>query len=169
MNLIEYFEAAHERRDIEMYEECLHDQYTFWFWEDEIIIWPRPWIDRSEDIGVTQNMFLAEVVTDIQVDLLNLTDVPGATTDEERFNLVFIPGESGMDTVWVGDFKVDMHVVEDNGEQMIDHWVDGRADLHLVRDPIYPDFWCIWQIRDRGNEYKSDAASEWSGLKRDFR
>ncbi len=169
MNLIRVFAHAHENRDILEYAECLHTRYQFWFWEEDDNVFPNPWIERSLDIEITTNMFNSEEVSSIRVDFLNLTDIPGAETDEDRFNLILLPTEGGrVDSVYWGDFSVDMHVLDDNGEEVIDHWVNGRADVYVARDPQFPDLWAIWQIKDRGNEHKSAGSITWGRLKQEF-
>lgn len=154
VNLVEFFAKAHEDRDIEAYKECLHRDYKFWFWEEDISNpdwqWSE-WIQKKDDVDVTENMFGAENVTSILVEFNNQTVVQGATEDEDRFwaDVVEIGGE--VDTVYGANFLVDMRVTEDQGELRLEHWVDGRAHIFLLPDPQFEGLWTIWKIDDRGN------------------
>ena len=125
-NLMDYFAKAHEDRDIEKYAESLHPQYSFWFSEDDRDApdWDwKDWIEKVEDREVTEGMFAAESVTNIQVTFTNLT-TPG---DTASFNVGYDPGDGEPFKYYWAEFGVDMHVVEDAGETEIDHWVDGKA------------------------------------------
>jgi len=156
MNLIKFFAKAHEDRDIEDYEICLHADYQFWFSEDDRTDpnWDwRDWIGKSDDVEVTTNMFGAEDVTEIRMEFFNETIVPGAQDDEDRFIVeTTIVGEDTLN-VYRGNFRLTMHVLQETSEEPVDHFVDGRAHLYLLPDPIYEGLWTVWMIEDKGNEH----------------
>ena len=81
-------------------------------------------------------MFDADNVIDIRMELLNLTQGVGTTEDNFWEEQVLINEQ--VVTIWWAEFQVDMHVVEEQTEDTIDHWVDGRAEIHLRPDPQLP-------------------------------
>jgi hypothetical protein len=159
---------AYEEKDIEKYRACLHPGYEFWFAEDNVDDpgWDwTAWIGLSEDAAVTDTMFMSQHVTDVRIAFTNLT-TPGDSANFWEYQDVF-----GADTVLVfwAEFGVDMHVVEDSGEQEIDHWVDGRAKIYLSADPDAPGAWTICRIEDKGNEHKKTEKTSWSEIKALYR
>ncbi|GEM_PF-1485020 len=172
VGLIECFAKAHEDRDIEMFEACLHSDYQFWFAEDDLYdpCWDwTEWIAKDLDVLITGRMFNDEEVTDIRLDLVNLTVIDGAESAEDNFYPFLIPGDPPSTAYW-GEFGVDIHVIEDTGEDRIDHWVDGRAHICLASDPANESLWTIWKIEDRGNEHrKATESSTWSEMKAMYR
>ncbi|MCK4547297.1 MAG: hypothetical protein KAW17_07635 [Candidatus Eisenbacteria sp.] len=166
--LFDVFQDAHQDREIDSFAECLHPEYIFWFSEDDRDSPSWNWndfINKIEDRDVTDEMFEAEIVTDIQIDFTNLTFDPDTldlwihedTGDPEPF------------TYYWGVFAVDMHVVEQTEDGLIDHWVDGRARMYVRPDPAFEGLWTIWKIEDLGNEHKATDDTSWSGIKALFR
>ena len=171
VNLVQFFAKAHEDQDTDDYTESLHTDYQFWFSEDDRNdpLWDwSDWIGKEIDVGITDRMFQDEQVTDIRVDFVNQT-AANSQNPEDNFFEVWIEGDPPF-TVYQGEFLVDMHVIEDNGEERIDHWVDGRAYIFFIPDPIYEGQWQIWKIEDKGNEHKKAGRStSWGNLKREMR
>lgn len=172
MNLMDFFAWAHDQRNSEDYELSLHEDYQFWFSEDDRSDpdwnW-RDWIGKVEDVAVTENMFGAEEVTEIRVTFFNETAVPGAQSEEEKFwEGTAVIGDSTLTYYW-GDFRLDMHVIVDTGDDQLDHLVDGRAYIYLLPDPNYPGDWVIWKVEDRGNEHKGEKHLSWTDVKRMMR
>jgi hypothetical protein len=176
VNLMQFFAKAHEDRKIDDYGASLHPDYVFefseedrndpgWNWTD--------WIKKAADVEVTTNMFTNESVSNITVEFVNLTNT-GSSDPEDNF-IPILTGSLENDpidtlTVMQAEFKVDMHVIEEKTDQNIDHWVDGRAHISLVRDPVYEDQWTIWKIKDLGNEPgKGESKESWSALKKAMR
>jgi len=169
VNLVKFFAKAHEDQSTDDYTESLHEDYQFWFSEDDRND-PRwdwtDWIGKELDVSITNRMFQDDEVTDIHVDLTNQTQ--HSQNAEDNF-FEMIVGDPPF-TVYRGDFLVDMHVIEDNGEERIDHWVDGKAFMYLISDPIYEGQWQIWKIEDKGNEHKkAGQGTSWGSLKREMR
>ncbi|MCK4548442.1 MAG: hypothetical protein KAW17_13490 [Candidatus Eisenbacteria sp.] len=170
-NLMAFFAKGHEDREIEKYDESLHPDYSFVFSEDDRNdpSWDwREWIAKVEDVQVTEEMFGLESVIDIRVTFTNMVTDP----DSGELWVGYHPvTEDSVIVVYWGLFGVDMHVVEDKQDQEIDHWVDGRAHIYLLPDPLYEDSWTIWKIEDLGNEHKkkSDESTSWGNLKRQMR
>ncbi len=172
VNLIQFFAKAHEDRDADDYGLSLHEDYQFWFSEDDRgdpgWDW-TDWISKAIDVGITTNMFAAEEVTDIRVDFVNQTSVSGAQTDEDNFNTIILDVDPPVTVHWA-DFLVDMHVIEETSEDRIDHWVDGRAYIYFRPDPNFEGEWQIWKIEDKGNDHKKGGEStSWGNLKREMR
>jgi len=173
MRLIRFFASAQEGRDIDAYEECLREEYHFEFCEDDRAdpSWDwKDWIAIVEDLAVTENMFGAEDVTGIRVTFFNETAVDGAQSDEEKFwEEAAVVGEETV-TCYLGDFRLDMHVIVDTGDEALDHFVDGRAWIYLLPDPEDDRLWTIWKISDRGNEHlKATEDNTWTQIKAMFR
>jgi hypothetical protein len=173
VNLIKFFAKAHEDRNGDNYALALHDQYQFWFSEDDRSApnWDwKDWIGRGEDVEITRRMFDAQEIIDIRVDFLNQTAVaPGADPEDNFWEAPQVDGENEFLVYWA-DFHVDMHVTEETSEDRIDHWVDGRAYIYLIPDPNYEGEWQIWKIEDKGNEHKKGGEStSWGNLKRMMR
>ncbi len=169
VGVIDMFTDAHEAQNITDYEACLHPDYEFWFSEDDRSdpSWDwTDWIAESLDVEITDRMFDAEEITNIQLDLGNLTNVEGAESDEDNFLELDIPlDKEDTLTVYWADFLVDMHVIENMTEYQLDHWVDGRAYIYLAPDPDDECLWTIWRIEDRGNEHRKTEKTTWGSLK----
>lgn len=165
-NLMGFFAKSHENREILEYEESLHPDYIFWFWENEDLPdqWSTPWIDRAEDVRVTKNMFESEQVTSITAVFTNLT------TDGDSgswYAEIVADGEDSTVIVFRAEYLVDLQVVVDTEEITTELWVRGKADIHVVPDPKYEGLWTIWKIKDRTDEHKA-ASTTWGSLKREF-
>jgi len=168
MGLIEFFAQAHEDQNLADYEACLHEDYQFWFSLDDRSdpTWDwKDWIGKVEDVQVTENMFNAEDVTEIRVTFFNETVVDSAENDEDKFLTgTTTIGDSTLTYYW-GDFRLDMHVIVDTGDEQLDHFVDGRAYIYLLEDPEFPGLWTIWKVEDRGNEHLKTERTSWSSIK----
>ncbi len=167
MGLIGQFAKAHEDRDIDAYEECLHPDYQFWLSADNLgdCCWDwAEWMAKTKDVETTERMFNAEDVIEIQVELTNLSTVEGAQSDEDRFHETFGPGEPAVTAYWA-EFAIDLHVIEGPSESPIDHHVDGEANIYFVPDPQTEGLWRVWKIEDEGNANRKVDRTTWSALK----
>ncbi len=174
VGLLEYFARALEDRDIDGYAECLHPDYQFWFADDDRTDpdWDwTDWIGRAEDIEITARMFDDEDVTCISIDLVNQSAI-NVDDPEDRFytTQVIDPGGGEFSvTVYWGDFLVNLHVIEQSADVCVDHWVDGRAYIYLLPDPLYQGQWQIWKIEDKGDNHRKTEKDSWSSIKALFR
>ena len=168
VGLLDCLLKAHENRDVELYMECLHSDFRFWFSSDDLgdPSWDwLEWIGKAEDIEITARMFASEEVVDIRIDLVNATDIEGVANDEDRFDTLLIPGDLPVTAYWA-EFLADIHVIEETQEDRIDHWVDGRAQIYLIADPDSSGQWQIWKIEDRGNEHRKSERTTWGKVKK---
>lgn len=122
-NLFRFFADAYERKDIDKYSECLHDEYLYEFdpkdYEAAGVEEDKPWWGKTQDEKATGGMF-----TDGQVGKV-LMDLPihaGPWTTEEGLGYRLEPSiqvtidrgaETGPTTYWVFESWLDVEVVED--------------------------------------------------------
>ena len=56
-NLMYNFQLAHEQRDIELYRECLGEDYRFYFDEDDVDSIGADFLSRDEDVAGMEEIF----------------------------------------------------------------------------------------------------------------
>jgi hypothetical protein len=148
-NLLDYYATAHERQDIIMYQQALHDLFRF-----ELIIGgvgisdvppERVCFKRAKAIKATRNMFNDGRIGDIDIDLLPVdewTPCSEVCTIEEGIAKTFEALRITLDPV------IHITIQEPNGES----WIFGlhHTWLHItvVPDPNLPGSWVILRIRE---------------------
>jgi hypothetical protein len=168
--LISFLALVYEDRDLDHYEEALHDGYTFEFVPEvaESLSLPAeaPWWGKVEDMTSTGNMFEDATVTHIDVDMVRLLPWT-ACTDE-------VTGLAGMCTTVEPDIKV---MMEEPMAEPVIFWVNySRLNITIVPDQYYPELWQILRIKEYkkypGGSTATGLATEqstWSSIKAYFR
>jgi hypothetical protein len=75
-HLLNWLSYYYQERDIDRYEEALHEAFIFVFTKDvaDSLGLPddEPWWGRTQDVNSTRKMFAASEVTDIKMDYVNV-------------------------------------------------------------------------------------------------
>jgi hypothetical protein len=134
-HLLNWLAVAYADKDLESYEEALHDEFLFVFTKevaDSMELPPdEPWWGKTKDVTSTENMFNSSEVAQIAMDY-----VP--------YNDQWQPYEEVRDTtVYYGTFRrviPDILVTIDKGGEPLNLLVqDSYLDVVVVRDPNFPD------------------------------
>jgi hypothetical protein len=148
-NLLRFYAAAHERQDIIMYQEALHDLFRF-----ELIIGgvgisdvppERVCFNRAKAISATRKMFNDVRIADIDIDLLPVDDwspcrevCPVGEGISRTFDALRIT----LDPV------IYLTIEEPNGESWIFGLHHTWFHITVVPDPNLPGSWVILRIRE---------------------
>lgn len=128
---------ALEEEEIDIYGECLHDEYLFRFLPgdaDSAGLPPdEPWWGKTEDVTAILNIFEAVEVTRVQCDLTVVTG-PWAVDDGSGYRLE-------------PDFKV---TIEHAGAtEPLTMWVNNSwLDVEVTGDPYEDDKWVFRSIEE---------------------
>jgi hypothetical protein len=169
-DLMEFLAWSYEARDLEHYDEALHQSYTFEFVPevaDSLGLPPgEPWWGKTGDVVSTQNMFESSDVMSIQMDLVGVTPW-SACTDEAT-------GLAGMCRRVEPDIKV---VIDTGWYETLTLWVNNSLlDITVVQDPHESEMWQILRIAEIEKTPTSLASgplatepSTWSSVKAWFK
>jgi hypothetical protein len=134
-HLLNWLAVSYQEKDIDKYEEALHDAFIFIFTDDiaESLGLPaeKPWWGKTKDVGSTQKMFASTEVTDVN---MRYESVGRWVADEEErpdttYSVVFSRVQP--------EIKV---TIEKPGEEAIVYWVNNSyLDINVVKDPKYPN------------------------------
>jgi hypothetical protein len=127
--------VAYGDKDIEAYEEALHDEFLFVFTEDvadSLNLPPEePWWGKTQDVAATARMFNASNVTDIAMQYVS--EEPWVPHEEQRPDTTY----SGVFSRVTPDILV---VIEDPGQEALRLVVnESFLDVVVVQDPKFPD------------------------------
>jgi hypothetical protein len=122
-NLIKFFADSYIERDIDRYDESLHDEFLFTFTTEdaELIGLPadEPWWGKTPDVAAANNMFESPDVTKVEMDL-PVSSGPWPTEDGLGYRLepaikvtVEEAGATEPTTYWVFSSWFDVEIVED--------------------------------------------------------
>jgi len=134
-HLLNWLAVAYAEKDLEAYQEALHDEFLFVFTKevaDSMGLDPdEPWWGKTKDVISTENMF-------------NSPEVIGVSMDYSPYGDQWIPHtEERQDTTYYGTFRrvvPDIVVTIDQGEEPLNLVVrDSYLDVVVVRDPNFPD------------------------------
>jgi hypothetical protein len=134
-HLLNWLAVAYADKDLEAYDEALHDEFLFVFTKDvaDSLGLPedKPWWGKTKDVTSTENMFNSTEVTRIAMDYVPYGD-RWQTCEEWRDT-----------TVYYGTCRrviPDILVTIDKGEEPLNLVVqDSYLDVTVVRDPKFPD------------------------------
>ncbi len=151
--LIETFEWAMMRRDIDAYDECLSDMYLFTFTSEDADLMglppDEPWWGKTQDVESIGNLFASADVATIWCDLA-IASGPWPTGDGVGYRLE-------------PDIKVT--VEETHGPGVI-YKVDASwLDVEIVPDPYSPEEWVFHVMEERLKlPYASEMGQDQSTL-----
>jgi hypothetical protein len=121
-DLFQALAYAMERKDIDVYAECLADTYQFEFdpqdWDSAGVAADKPWWGVTEDLTAMTAMFQDPYVTRIQCDL-HVSGGPWQEEDETIYRLepsIRVTHDTGVGewiTYWVFSSWFDVKVIED--------------------------------------------------------
>jgi hypothetical protein len=132
--LLKWLAVAYGDKDLEAYEEALHDEFLFVFTEDiadSLGLDPEePWWGKTKDVSSTSKMFGSSEVTQIRMDYVS--------------SEAWVPHEEQRpDTTYSGVFSrviPDILVTIERGEEPLNLIVqDSFLDVVVVRDPKFPN------------------------------
>lgn len=133
--LLNWLAVAYAEKDLEAYEEALHDEFLFVFTKDiadTLGLDPdEPWWGKTKDVTATGNMFNSSEVTRITMDYVPYGDQ-------------WVPNEELRDTtMYYGTSRrviPDILVTIDKGQEPLNLVVqDSYLDVFVVRDPKFPN------------------------------
>jgi hypothetical protein len=134
--LLIWLAVAYADKDLEAYEEALHDEFLFVFTRDvaDSLGLPegKPWWGKTKDVTSTEHMFNSSEVTRISMDYVPYGDrwVPCEETREDT-------------VVYYGTCRrviPDIQVTIDQGDEPLNLVVhDSFLDVVVVRDPKFPN------------------------------
>ena len=133
--LLNWLAVAYAEKDLDAYDEALHDEFLFVFTEDvaDSLGLPedKPWWGKTKDVSSTGNMFNSSEVKRIAMDYVPSGDQWLPHTEERE------------DTTYYGTFRrviPDILVTIDKGDEPLNLVVqDSYLDVVVVRDPRFPD------------------------------
>jgi hypothetical protein len=133
--LLNWLAVAYAEKDLEAYEEALHDEFLFVFTKDiaDTLGLPEdePWWGKTKDVSATGNMFNSSEVTRITMDYVPYGD-RWVSNEELRDT-----------TVYYGTSRrviPDILVTIDKGLEPLNLVVqDSYLDVFVVRDPKFPN------------------------------
>ena len=135
-HLLNWLAVAYGDKDLESYQEALHDEFLFVFTKevaDSMGLDPdEPWWGKTKDVTSTENMFNSTEVTQIAMDYVPSGDqwVP---YEEVREDTIIYYGTSRR-------VIPDILVTIDKGGEPLNLLVkDSYLDVVVVRDPNFPD------------------------------
>ncbi len=138
-NLFEFYSDAYETRDIDRYEECLHDSFRFWFLEQDhdtaglppgIYYW-----GKSEEVRVMNNMFNAEEVLRTVMHL-NICSGPDTAL-----------GGKGLSYRLDPDVKLTRMEEREAGQEEMTYFVSSSYfDVIVVQDSF--GLWQFWEMEE---------------------
>jgi len=138
-HLLNFLAVAYADKDLDSYEEALHDEFLFVFTKDiadSLGLDPEePWWGKTKDVGSTEKMFNASEVTQITMDYVPYGD---------RWNAVKEVRYTETDSVvYYGTARrviPEISVTIDEGEEpKIYRVTESYLDVIVVRDPTFPD------------------------------
>jgi hypothetical protein len=145
-HLLNWLAVAYQDKDLESYEEALHDEYLFVFTEDiadSLGLDPEePWWGKTKDVSSTGKMFASSEVTEINMKYIS--EDPWAPHEEERPDTTY----SGVFSRVTPDILV---TIENPGEEPLRLVVnESFLDVVVVRDPKFPDenLWVFLKIEE---------------------
>lgn len=145
-HLLNWLAKSYQDKDIELYDEALHDAFIFVFTEDvadSLGLDPEePWWGKTRDVTSTQKMFSSSEVTEVNMSYISV-DRWVAVTDSvggEEYNGVFSRVQPDI-----------LVTVEKPGKEPMRYVVnESYLDITVVQDPNYPDqtLWVVLKIEE---------------------
>lgn len=146
-NLLLFYEVAHETKNLEMYEEALHESFRLYMdtaTADRMGVNPEDaWIDKTRAVLSTHNMF--EHILAVEINLVPTSEWKPYTGVE-----ITPTGEpdtlSGMQILL--DPEIHIHVSRETGEVKSYDYSESWFHVVVVPDPVTPGSWVILRILD---------------------
>jgi hypothetical protein len=145
-HLLNWLAVSYQDKDLESYEEALHDEYLFVFTKDvadSLGLDPEePWWGKTKDVASTGRMFGSSEVTDINMKYIS--EDPWVPHEEERPDTTY----SGVFSRVTPDILV---TIEKPGKEPLRLVVnESFLDVVVVKDPKYPDqnLWVFLKIEE---------------------
>ena len=145
-HLLNWLAVSYQDKDLDAYEEALHDEYLFVFTEDvadSLGLDPEePWWGKTKDVASTGKMFNASEVTEINMKYIS--EDPWIPHEEVRSDTTY----SGVFSRVAPDILV---TIEKPGEEALRLVVnESWLDVVVVRDPKFPDenLWVFLKIEE---------------------
>jgi hypothetical protein len=134
-HLLNWLAVSYAEKDLESYEEALHDEFLFVFTKeiaDSLGLDPEePWWGKTKDVGSTGKMFGSTEVTRIGMNYVSVD--PWVPHEEERSGKTY----SGVFSRVIPDILV---TIDKPGQEPLSLVVlESFLDVVVVRDPKFPD------------------------------
>ncbi len=134
-HLLNWLAVSYADKDLESYEEALHDEFLFVFTAeiaDSLGLDPEePWWGKTKDVGSTGRMFGSTEVTQIRMNYVSVD--PWIPHDEVRSGKTY----SGVFSRVIPDILV---TIDNPGQEPLSLVVlESFLDVVVVRDPKFPD------------------------------